>query len=387
MPIVKKTITGKLRAFFLLPLLLMTFAAGCRSAASPPTPIRLERTVQVSATRQPIRVDAATPTPPSGTSPAGQRWLPDLQPLSAENCLLLTPLETLAAYTSAIAVSPDGKWLASGSLERKLYIWGLTDGNLVQSFALDDNPGHIWAVQFSHDGRLLAMGSGDSNVRIWQLPEGTLRYTLQAHTSDIRSLAFAPDDRYLASGSNDQMIVVWDMADGTLVRMLGWNPGYVRAVSYSPDGDWLASAAGRGSLRFWDQRGVLMNDISIHEDDLTSLAFSPDGELLAVAARNRLVWLYQLPDFLRLTYVPAHEKESNSLVFSPDGQLLVSGSEDQTFAIWRVDAGAPQPLEEIHRLVMPENYRVSALQFSPDGRLLISASTNGNIILWGVPIK
>lgn len=378
---------------FLPALLLLFVLAGCMQAPAIPTPVA----IQNAPTAEPMQIPTrATRTPTSTIAPSPtQPWLPTLAVIGAENLDNLQMLHSLPAYTSALAISPDSAWLATGSLERDVQIWNLANGAFF-SAETGGNPGTLWALAFSPDSRQLAMGSGDALVRLWDVPSFTLTATLDAHLYDVRSLDFSPDGLTLASGSNDQTIRLWDLASGE-ASTLQWNPGYVRAVQYAPDGSRLASASGDGALRLWDAQGRLLYDlrlwdtqaellpeVRLNQDDMTSLAISPDGNLLAAGATNRFLWVFTLPEFRRLAAIQAHEADINAVAFSPDGSILASGSEDGTVKFWRVNPGAETALEALYTLSPRPGYRVSALCFSADGTLLVTAALNADVMVWGV---
>jgi WD40 repeat protein len=389
------------KTFRVLPLIafsaiILILLNACLSRPSLPTPIAIQNPATVAPPQIPTR---ATRTPTVMPSPTPtQPWLPPLETIQSGNLNRLVELHTLPAYTSALAISADDRWLAAGSLERVLQVWNLVDGSSL-SIPTKADPGTIWSAAFSPDSSLLAVGSGDSLIRLYALPAFEQSGELSGHLYDVLSLDFSPEGDRLLSGSQDQTIRIWDLIDESQISV-EWNPGYVRAVRYSPDGSLIASASGDGTLRLWNSQGRLLedlrlvdekpeilSDVRLNEADMTSAAFSPDGSLLAAGAQNRFLWLFSLPEFKRLAVIEAHKDVINTVSFSPDGSLLASGSEDGTVALWRVGADLPNHLEKVNVLSPQPGYRVSALLFSPDGKLLVTASRNADIILWGVPAE
>ena len=112
----------------------------------------------------------------------------------------------------------------------------------------------VSAVAFSPDGKTLASGSLDSDIKLWDVATGKERATLKGHTETVRSLAFSPDGKTLASGGYDNSIKLWDLATGKVQATLkGFTEG-VNAVAYSPDGKALAAAS--DSVKLWDVGAV-----------------------------------------------------------------------------------------------------------------------------------
>lgn len=151
----------------------------------------------------------------------------------------------------ALAVSPDGKLLASGSRTKTIKLWSVPDGALVET--LPDDVGSVQGLVLviSPDSNLLVCGSAEGSIKLCSLPEGALIRTLQDHGQDVLALAVSPDGKLLVSGSRDNTIKLRSLPDGALVKSLVGHRDTVSAVAIRPDGKQLLSGGGDGTIKSW----------------------------------------------------------------------------------------------------------------------------------------
>lgn len=110
----------------------------------------------------------------------------------------------------------------------------------------------IAAIAVSPDGKMLASASHDHTVRLWSLPGGQLMRVLAGHTDEVHSVAFSPDSTTLVSGGKDNIAVVWDAQSGLHKLTLTGASARVESVAYSPDGKTIATGSWDGGIRLYD---------------------------------------------------------------------------------------------------------------------------------------
>ena len=271
------------------------------------------------------------------------------------------------------AVSLDGRLLAAGGQDndRLSHVWDLKTGKLVH--LLGGHQGGIPGVAISPDGRQLATASLDDTVKVWDLKTGTLKRTLKGHTFMVYRVEFSADGRVLASGGGDDTVRVWDQETGK-VRFTLSHPGGVFEVAISNNGRMLASGAPK-ELKLWDpQTGAAVGSIPWGDDSVSALALSPDGRLLA-AGGYMMIEIWDTKTLQRVFTLQGHNGGVTSLEFHPTQKRLVSGATDGTVRLWDLITG-----QELLSLPGPES-RITSVKFLPQGDL-ICASTTGKVMTW-----
>jgi WD40 repeat protein len=245
-------------------------------------------------------------------------------------------LHTLEGHTDvihAIAISSDGKTIATGGADKVIKLWNLETGELLQT--LVGHVGVLWSVAFTPDGQTLASGGGDSTIRLWDLKTGQLTRTLTGHQDRLFPVAFSPDGQILASGSKDTTIKLWDWQTGRPLRTLSGHTDAVRTLAFDPTGEQIASGSWDGTIKLWDvQTGEELNTFLGHVNNIISVTFSPDGKTLASGGIDHTIKLWDLNNQTLLATLNGHLDWVLAIAFSPDG-TLVSGGRDGTIAIWR----------------------------------------------------
>ncbi|MBN2494737.1 MAG: protein kinase [Deltaproteobacteria bacterium] len=272
----------------------------------------------------------------------------------------------------ALALSADGEEMALGRDDGSIRLlrWKTDQPGRV----LSDPTGSIAALQYSADGRWIASGGRDGEIWLFD-SSGVGRRTWRRHRSIVFDLAFSPDARRLASCGHDDTIRIWDVATGRQEMEMHAN-GATR-VAFDPSGSLLATIADR-VLHLWSLKEGSPR-ISILSD--TSRMSSPlrfAGIHLPALGPNNSIRILDVFSCQEVHSLRGHTRSVVSTTPSPDGRLLSSTSFDHTVRIWDMQTGAERRVLSGHDSV------VYSSAFSPRGRRLASAGFDGAVRIWDV---
>ncbi|MCZ6680939.1 MAG: WD40 repeat domain-containing protein, partial [Candidatus Poribacteria bacterium] len=198
------------------------------------------------------------------------------------------------------AFSPDEKYVALsayGESKKDVTILRLSDRRVIQT--LTGHAHHVSSVSFSPDGSHLASGSKDRTIRIWKLSDGQFSelQTLKGDSA-ISCISFSPDGRYLASGRDDSRVKVWKLSDGRFseLQTLRGHTRWLLDVTFSPDGNHLATLSWDNTIRIWKRSGdeFLDPQTLIAHGKVMNLSFSPDGKYLAGGSWENTIAIWAL---------------------------------------------------------------------------------------------
>ena len=232
------------------------------------------------------------------------------------------------------------------------------------------HPDAVQAIAFSPDGRTLASGSWDNSVKLWDAASGAQLRTLGGHYGRVYSVVFSPDGKTLASGGGG--FVLWDVETGKRIRSFDTGT----PLAFSPDGKTLVIESGEAVdlLAFPD--GKVLQSLNAHSENVNSAAFSRDGTILATASSTIKLW--NLSTGKEIRTLDAQPGIVTSVAFSPDGKSLASGGYDATVKIWDIKSGT------LGLILKGHSSNVSSVAFSPDSKFVASGGGDSKARLWEV---
>ena len=301
----------------------------------------------------------------------------------------LTILSWEARGLTSMACSPRGDRIAGGSLDGTVRVWDAESGN--ECTVMVGHESSVNSVGLSPTGDRIVSGSEDETVRVWDTDRGAELAALSGHEAAVLSVAFSPDGDRIVSGGGDfrnvlcqrdvnASVRVWDAASGAQLIVVPFHGSYVTPadnLAFSPSGDRIVVQSS-GALHVWNatdgsELAVLQRDF--HDGTVSSVAFSPLGDLIAGGLTDGTVQVWNADDGKKLNRIHGHTDSVRCVAFSPDGTQIASGAADKILRLWDVNSGAELAVWGGH-----EEELVS-VAFSPSGHQIVSASQN-EIRLW-----
>jgi len=305
---------------------------------------------------------------------------------------------TLLAYTGhsgsvyTAVWSPDGYRIASAGTDKKIQVWDAATGGKVLTYR-----GHrdwVLAVAWSPDGKFIASGGdnytggGDRTAQVWEAATGKLLYTFREHTDAVSSVAWSPDGKRIASGSFDTSLRVWDAFTGQNVLPYRKHSNWVTSIAWSPDGKRIASASQDTSVRVWD--AFTGQDVLAplkHANFVQSVAWSHDGRHIASAVGDfghnnghseYTVNVWDATSGKNVYTYRGHTDEVTAVAWSPNGKRIASasGEAEHIVQVWDAFTGSNVLTYREH------SKKIWFVAWAPEGSRIASASRDKLVLVW-----
>jgi WD40 repeat protein len=365
---------------------------------------------------------------------------PWLRPLTPSMALPGGPLlNTLTGHSdsvNAVAVTPDGHYIVSGSADGTLRVWNLEDGTQVRTIReldgevldialvpggrqvvtttgvryasgapnaltlwdldtgtalrrVDVGLGTVSAIAVTPDGGQVLFPAYDADLDLWALNtwdlEGTHtpRLTQGGHEGGMYAVAVAADGQYAVTGGSDNAIKVWDLETGAELRTLRGHTGWIYGVAVTPDGRRVVSVSTDMTVMVWDlQRGTRSHILRGHTDHVNAVAVTLDGRYAVSGSSDSTVRMWDLESGAQVRVLEDHLGRVHAVSVTPDGRRAISGAgfhgetPDNTLKVWDLRRPVRQRIPRGH------DAHVYAIAVTPDGSRVLTASRDCTLKVW-----
>lgn len=337
-------------------------------------------------------------------------WPPDLK---GEPVIL-----ELKAQVHDLAITTDGRYLATEQMNNEGSIWQLSDLT-AKPVTLTGLTGPVATIAFSPDGKLLITEATDEQQRpakpgaaprIWNVPAGTVRAVLKGHEAAVCDVAFSPNGELVATASWDGTARTWDSKTGTLRAVFRNHKAPLTSIAFDPTGRWLVTASFDRTARVWNaETGEEKSTMVGHDGVVISAVFSPGGKWVLTAGktlnkelpgvdsvstakdlklpaeieqrlgtRDVTARIWDVETGRLTTVLRGHTHDVNQASYSSDGNFIVTASADQTVKVWSAQDG---------RIVgeLRKTAAVTSALFSPDRKSVLLSGEDYEASVWRLP--
>ena len=275
----------------------------------------------------------------------------------------------------SLAISPDGKIIASGNDNGMIELFDRQTGKLQTRF--DQGKNVIRSLVFIPKTNRLITGDGDGNITIWNLNNNSLEIEFPSHIGSIWSLAVSPDGQTLISSSEDKTIRIWNLVTGEKNGIIFAQNTVVYGLVFSANGKMFASAGQNGIIKIWDSNNrKLLRSLAGHENGVRSIAISPNSKYLVSGSWDKTVKVWDSQTGKLISTFQGHQNRVVTVAFSKDSRIVFSGGIDNKIKVWSIENN------QLITTISQHQDWILALATSQPENLLVSGGKDRTIKLW-----
>jgi hypothetical protein len=280
----------------------------------------------------------------------------------------------------SVATCPDGRTLAMGLEDGRILIYDMIEKRVRTT--LDVHKGPVWGLEFFPDAHRFVSGSEDGTVNVWELGKSKPIKSLP-HPTGVRAIALQRDGLWVATGDRSGQLQIWNLEEEAPVCIFDHGSS-IHSISFASDGLSVASAGADRATKLWniptkEQRYALQgNKGPVYA---VSLSPNPDHALMATGGWDSTIRIYESDSGRLIQELTGHEYDVWSLAFSADGKTLTSAGQDGTVRVWDMTTFKPLQSFKAHKPV------AHVVRYGRDGKTIVSGGRDGYVRIWDTPAR
>jgi WD40 repeat protein len=272
------------------------------------------------------------------------------------------------------------------SYDGSLHVWDLQSGKQIGNDWRDEET-EVNTIALSLDGKKVASGSNDGVLRLWDVDTGKVIAKWTGHKGKISSVCWNRGGQVVSGSYDDGTVKVWDVESRKTTLAIETGLSGAGAVIYSPDTTMIATGGHKkGSeeyIKIWDVKtGKLIANLKGHTNDVYCLAWTADGKTLISGSDDHSIRTWNTTTWQQIAVLMGHTGPAliYDIAISPNGRILASASYDKTARLWNLENGQPigSPLQHTNA--------VKCVSFSADGKLLATGCDDNNAYTWNMSV-
>lgn len=328
------------------------------------------------------QTESMQPAPQLGVQQKPTKKKPKAAKLPQETEPLAVLVHEFAGHSwvHCLAVSPDGKWVVSGSRDKMAKIWDMETG--VCRAMLEGHTDDVKSVAITPDAKRILSASSDKSVRVWDALSGQELAKLEGHAGEVESVIALPDNARAFSAGLDETFRIWDIASHDCLKTIGpeiGRAGGVYSTAANREGSQALSGHENGEIRLWSlASGDHMASLKGHTGTVRSVQIAQDGRFAVSSSEDKTIKIWNLETGVCVGTLEGHQNAVDSVAISPDGALLAStGWLDQTVRLWDWKTGVCLQVVESEDTFLP-----IVVIFSPDSSRFVVGTADGSICVF-----
>jgi len=279
-----------------------------------------------------------------------------------------------SSVVNPVAISPNGKWIVSGSEDNSIKIWDIKTGRILK--LLEGHTDSVTSVVISSDGKLIVSGSYDNSIKVWDSETGKLVRTLSSHKNPVLMVAISQDKKMIVSSSEVDNIKIWNVDTGKLVKTLKENSELI-SIAISNRGEFIISGFRNGKIKVWDTKSYNLQMVLREEKrGMSSIAISKDGKKIFTASSlSTIITKWNRESKTNVQVLKVGKSHVNAMAICKNGKIIILALSNTTIQIWDTETNT------LLKVLRGHTNNITSLSISESENTIVSSS-NKAIKVW-----